>query len=110
MEFLGPRTIRVFRAVSVDVQLFIPLEGLLQESYLLLALNLPCCGIGTALLVAFHLVQLYHLLNTLQVLLLDVQFELDLREHELNAGPKVGCIIFDQILKEHRTSALGAQL
>lgn len=110
MAFPGPRTIRAFSAVSVDVQLFVPLECLLQESYLLLALNFPGCGIGTALLVAFHLVQLYHLLDALQVLLLDIQFELDLREHELNARPKIGCIIFDQVLQEHTTSALGAQL
>lgn len=110
MAFSGPRTIRVFSAVSVDVQLFITLECLLQERYLLPALDLSGCGIGPALLVAFHLVQLYHLLNALQVLLLDIQFELDLREHELDAGPKIGCIIFDKIWEEHTTLALGAQL
>lgn len=109
MAFSGPLTIRAFSAVSVDVQLFIPLECLFEESYLLLALDLPGCGIGTALLVAFHLVQLHHLLDALQVLLLDIQFKLDLREHELDARPKVGCIIFDQVLQEH-ASVLGVQL
>lgn len=79
------------------MKLFVSLQSLLEESDLLLALNPTSSGIGTALLIALHLVKLNHLLDTFEVLLFNIDLELNLGQHELDAGAKVRGIIFDQI-------------
>lgn len=51
--------------IDVDVQLFISLECLLQEDNLLFTFDTLGGSVKLALLITFHLVELYHLLNAL---------------------------------------------
>lgn len=90
-------TVLVICRVHVDVQLFISLQGLLQDNNLLLALDFSRSRVRLTLAIALHTVQLDHLLYTFQVLLFNVELELDLRQHELDAGTKIRVIIFDQV-------------
>ena len=60
------------------MQFFVTPQCLLEENDFLLAFHTPGRGVGPALLIAFHLVQLNHLLDTLEILLLDIKLELDL--------------------------------
>jgi hypothetical protein len=88
--------LRVVR-VRVDVQFLVSLQRLFQKNNLLLALHSTGSGVGLALSVAFHAVELHHFFNAFQVLFLDIELELDLGQHQLDAGPKVRVIVFDKI-------------
>ena len=79
------------------MQFFVTPQCLLEEHDFLLAFHTSSSGVGPALFISFHLVQLDHLLDTLQILLLDIKLELDLGEHELDAGPEVRRVKFDKI-------------
>lgn len=79
------------------MQFFVSLQCLLQEEDFLLALSFSGGCVGLTLAVTFHAVELDHLFDTLEVLLLDVELELELGKHELDAGAQVGSIIFNQV-------------
>lgn len=99
VEF-SPRTILLVCAINIHVEFFISLESLLQQRDLLSAFHFSGRGIGTAFLVAFHLIQLNHFFDSLEILLFNVQLELDLRKHQLNARAKMRGIVFNQIWQE----------
>jgi hypothetical protein len=79
------------------VQLLVSLQCLLQDYDLLLALNPTSSRIRLTLAITLHAVKLHHLFYTLEVLLLNIQLELDLRQHELDTGAEVGVVVFDKI-------------
>lgn len=93
----GPFTVLSVGRVHVNVEFFVSFQGLLEEDNLLLALDATGGRISLALAIALHAVQLDHLLDTLEVLLLDVELELDLGEHELDSGAEVWRVVFDEI-------------
>ena len=90
-------TIATSSTLHVDMKVLVALQRLLEQLYLLIALNPPGFCICLALAVALHLVQLDHLLNSILVLFFYAEFEFELRKHELDAGSKMGSVIFDQI-------------
>lgn len=92
-------TIRIVGTIDIHVKLFISFQSLLQQGNLLFALNPTSGGIGTALLIALHLVKLDHFLNAFEVLLFNIDLELNLGQHKLDAGTEVRGIIFDQICR-----------
>lgn len=73
------------------------LKRLLKEHNLLHALDATTLSFTLALSVTLELIQADHLLDTIFVLLLDAEFELELREHELDSGPKMGRFRFDEV-------------
>lgn len=83
--------------LHINVQVLVPLQSLLEQLDFLRALHLACCGIRLALAISFHLVELDHLLDTLEILFLDIQFKLELRKHQLDPGTQVLRVILDEI-------------
>ena len=91
------RTIRRICLITVDMKFFISLECLLQQYDLLLALDTSSSSICSALLVTLHLVQLDHLFDSLQILFLNIELELNLGQHELDSGTKIGGVVFNEV-------------
>jgi hypothetical protein len=84
------------------MEILVSLERLLEELYLLVAFDALGLRIRLALAVPFHLVQPHHLLDSVFVLFLDTELELELRQHELDAGTQMWGVISDQVWQKNQ--------
>ncbi len=80
-----------------DVQLLVSLERLLEQHDLALTFDPLALGIVATLAIAFGLVELGHLVDTLLVLLFDLKLELELMQHTRDLGGGVRGIVLDQV-------------
>lgn len=84
-------------ALDVHMEILIALQRVFQELNLLVTLDALRFRIGLALAITFQLIQAHHLVDTVLVLLLDAELELELRQHELDARPQMRGVILDEI-------------
>ena len=91
--------IAAISAFDVYVKVFISFQGLFQQLYFLIAFNPSGFRICLALSVSFHLVQAYHLLDSILVLLLDAELELELGQHQLDTRAEMWGVVFDQVCR-----------
>ena len=90
-------TIRLVAKLNSDMQILVAFQGLLQELYLLVALDTLAFRILSAPTIALNLIEFGHFLDALLVLFLQAQLKLQLGQHQLYTGTKMRRIVFDKI-------------
>jgi hypothetical protein len=83
--------------LAYDVHVLVALKRLFQKLDLLVAFDASSFGLLPVLTITLHLVELHHLVDSFFVLLLHAEFELELRQHELDSGPEMWRVVFDKV-------------